>query len=116
MINRIKVIVFGVRNSTPSGECSCGDCCDSTKLTGRLYYDLVQFIDGSDVEDFIDMKFIDLSMNPDGNNAIKYFLTKGLGMPLTTMNGSVILYGGLSNDIIYQEIKNHLSNTGIANI
>lgn len=116
MINRIKVIVFGVRNSKPRGKCSCGDCCDSTKFTGRLYYDLVQFIDGSDIEDFIEMKFVDLSMNPDGNNAIEYFIDHGFGVPLTTMNGNVILYGGISNNVIYQEVKNYMFSTGIVNI
>lgn len=98
-------------NSMPSGKCSCEDCCNSVKLTGRLYYDLIQFIEESDAKDFVDMKFIDLSMNPNGYSTIKYFIDKGLGMPVTTINDDLIIYGGISNKLIYQEIKSHLPDT-----
>lgn len=106
MVEKIKIIVFGTRINPPSGKCSCGDCCDSEKPTGTLYHGLIQFLDNSDVKDFVDIKFIDLLTDvQDGHSTMKYFIDKGFGFPLTTINGELKLYGGISDRIIYQEIK-----------
>lgn len=106
MGEKIKLTIIGNRIKPPSGECSCGKCCESEKLTGILYQDLMQFLDNSDVKNFVDIKFIDLVTDiQDGYSTMKYFINKGFGFPLTTINGELKLYGGISNRIIYQEIK-----------
>ena len=77
-------------------------CCS----TGILYNDLIHFLDNSDTEDYIDIKFVDLITDVvDGHSTMKYFIQKGFGFPITTSNGEIKLYGGISNNIIYQEIK-----------
>lgn len=106
MVEKIKIIVFGTRIKPPSGECSCGNCCESEKPTGILYQNLMHFLDNSDVKDFVDIKFIDLITDvTDGYSTMEYFINKGFGFPLTTINGELKLYGGISDRIIYQEIK-----------
>lgn len=110
MNKKVEVKVFGIKINSPHGECSCGSCCDSEKPIGLLYREFIQAINNSDIKEYVDIKFIDLRTDiSDGYSMIKYIIDKKFGIPLITINGELKLYGGISNNIIYQEIKRLLS-------
>ncbi|WP_222927259.1 MULTISPECIES: hypothetical protein [Thermosediminibacter] len=74
-----------------------------------MYDEFVEFIQNSDVKDKVDIKFIDVMEDSlDGYDAVKTMLEKGYGMPLTAVNGRLRFYGGISNEMFYEEIKKHL--------
>lgn len=106
MAKTAKVIIFGARMNPPIGVCSCGDCCDRGKPSGILYKTLIEFIEGTEINEFVDFKFIDLLTDMSGGHVIMKDIAEiGYGFPIVTINGELKHYGGIPNSIIYQELK-----------
>lgn len=73
---------------------------------GEMFEDLTIFLGKSELKDMVDLRFIDvMEDNLDGYESVKKVLDKGLGLPVTAINGKAKFYGGLSIRKIYEEIK-----------
>jgi hypothetical protein len=81
---------------------------------GELYYDLVDFIEKSELQGKVTMRFIDvLEDNLDGYDSVVKELEKGLGLPVTTINGKPRFNGELSVRKIWlaiQQINGEITN------
>jgi len=130
MKNKIKVSIYGNKLSILGADSSCGhgaedDCggCSSkkseepcfschkvaskeNKSTGDLFYSLVDFIELSDVKEKVDLEFIELDKNKIGGSAeIEEILERGFEAPIVVIDGIVRYYGGISNLLIYEDVK-----------
>ncbi|MDT8900298.1 hypothetical protein [Anaeroselena agilis] len=111
MSSKITIEVFGLRNeSVNGGGCCDGGCgpggCGPAPTMGEMYQELVEFMEQSELKDKVALQFIDvMADNLDGYESVKKVLDKGLGLPVTAINGKAIFYGGLSVPKIYDEVK-----------
>ena len=64
------------------------------------------FLANSDVSDKVNVNFIDVfEDNLDGHEKIKIFMHRGLSLPLVSIGNAKFLYGGISEQQIYEEAK-----------
>ncbi|CAB1247354.1 hypothetical protein ACFHWD_06575 [Clostridium sp. MT-14] len=131
---KIKIAVYGNKDSILSGinYCSCKDsscfkcsnCSNcksgknessSDKLIFRRTYDLYgnlkNFLEISDVAQNIDIKFIELSnLNFSTDDAkVKKVIEQGFTPPITVIDGIIRYYGGISNILVYRDVKELLN-------
>lgn len=108
MDEKVLVEVFGNKDETPSCGCSCS-CCGPAKTMGESYDELVDYLKEMDVSSKVDIHFIDMNKDDVSKyGGIKEILDKGFTLPLTAINGTVKFYGGISNGMIYDGIKEEL--------
>jgi disulfide oxidoreductase YuzD len=110
MDGKVKIEIFGIKNQPAGGGCSCGGNCGPVQTIGEQYEDLVKFLDKKNLNDKLDIKFIEINRE----NLKKYieinkFLENGYYQPLTLVNGTLKLYALISNEMIYNEIKKYLA-------
>lgn len=73
---------------------------------GEMYNEFANFIANSEFKEKVTLRFIDVFEDSlDGHESVKKVLDKGLGLPITVINGKVMLYGGLSTELIMEEIQ-----------
>ncbi len=105
-MEKLSVTVFGLKDESVAGGCDCAGACGPTPTMGELYDGLVKFIDGSDLAGKVEMKFIDVMEEQlDGYQSVKEYMQKGYALPLTSINGEMKLYGGISNEMVYDNLK-----------
>lgn len=129
---KIKVQIFGISDQILTGGCgcsskkdgcsneksSCGGCSSKNSSCGGCktnapktlqdaYDDLKIFINESDVKDQTIVQFIDLNKLKfeDGFERIKDTMDKGFEPPITVIDDIIRYYGGISNRLIYNDIK-----------
>ncbi|WP_411680740.1 hypothetical protein [Clostridium thailandense] len=129
---KIKVQIFGVKNELLTGGCGCGnkqsgcsskenscDGCSSKNescggcksSSGRTledaYNELKTFINESDVKDQTIIEFVDLNeiKLEDEFERIRNTIDKGFEPPITVVDDIIRYYGGISNRLIYNDIK-----------
>ena len=130
MGNKIKVFIYGNKlkvlgkdggcghstedgcggcNSKKSGGCgSNGGNCGSKekKSVGDIFLELENFIGVSDVKSMVELQFIELDENKiGGNEEIEDIIHRGFEAPIVVIDGIVRYYGGISNLLIYNDIK-----------
>lgn len=106
MSGKIKVEVFGIKDQSAGGGCSCSGGCGPVKTMWEMYDEFADFLSNSNVKDRIETKFIDVLMDDlDGYESVKNAMERGYSMPLTAINGKLKFYGGISNKMVYAEIK-----------
>lgn len=111
MKSKIVIEVFGIKNeSAGGGDCGPGCCgpgsCGPAPTMGEMFQDFVNFIEKSEVKDKVTLRFIDvMEDNLDEYESVKKVLAQGYGLPLTVINGNARFYGGLSIEMIHEEIK-----------
>ena len=105
-MNKIKVEVFGVKTQAAGGGCSCDGGCGPTVTMGEMYSEFETSLKNSPVSDQIDVKFIDVFF--DDLDEYKYVIdamNKGFALPLTSVNGELKFYGGMSGQMIIDMIQ-----------
>lgn len=135
MNNIIKVQIFGVKEQPISSGCGCnnkGNGCsgcsskksscsgcssaknshsgckiNTSKTVGDLYNELKKFIEESDVKDQTIVEFIDLDKTKlEGEfERIKDIINRGFEPPITVIDDIIRYYGGISNSLVYKDIK-----------
>jgi hypothetical protein len=64
------------------------------------------FLSDSDIADKVEVNFIDVfEDNLDGHENIKMFMNRGLSLPLVSIGNVKFLYGGISDQQIYEVAK-----------
>ena len=127
---KIEIIIYGNKNSILSGinYCSCGNSscfkcpisssCKSArdgnsagKLISRktcdLYRNLKNFLEISDVAQNIELK--NFVFSTEEELRVKSTIEKGFSPPITVIDGIIRYYGGISNILIYRDVKELLS-------
>ena len=103
-----------VSNDKGSGCGGCGSkkgesggCGSKTpKTVSELYRELVEFIEGSDVKDKTVLEFIDINkINILDYDDVRYLYDGGYELPYCVIDGIVRYYGGISNELILNDIK-----------
>lgn len=129
---KIKIQIFGVKDQLLAGGCgcsskqggcsskknscngcsggnkSCGGCKTSNERTLEdAYNELKTFINESDVKDQTIIEFVDLNKVKleDEFERIKSTIDKGFEPPITVVDDIIRYYGGISNRLIYNDIK-----------
>ena len=110
MSEMITVEVFGIKGSPiGGGGCSCSGGCGPQITMDGAYQELVQVVEKSELKNSVEMKFIDIIKdNLDGYQDVKNMLNR-YGLPITAINGTPTLYGGLPAQRVYSEIKKIMS-------
>lgn len=104
----VQVDVFGIREESPAGACSCGGECASTaeQTMGEMYEELVRFFQESDLAPDVRLQFIDLFEDDlKGYDSAHIMFKNGFALPLVAVNGIVRFYGGISHSKIYEEVR-----------
>lgn len=106
-MNKTEVIVFGLKDEAPAQggcACSCGDSgCDPTPTMGEMYEELSDYL--SQKLDNVEIKFIDIMDNElVEHDDVLQLLEKQFPIPYTKIDGKVAFYGGISNQMIYEEV------------
>lgn len=96
--------------SSKKNSCSgCGGGCktNTSKTVGDSYKELIKFIEESDVKNQIVIEFIDLDKTKlEGQfDRIKDIIDRGFEPPITVIDSIIRYYGGISNSLIYKDIK-----------
>lgn len=133
MEKKIQIQIFGAWDWVLGGGCSSGGCggcsskskegsasgcggcssggeggCSSKtpKQMGELYEELLQFLQGSDVKERVELEFLDIrKVNVLDYDDIRVLFDRGYELPYCVIDGIVRYYGGISNDLIYKDIK-----------
>ncbi len=131
MSDKIKVQIFGVKYKEISSGCGCSnkksgcDSCKSKKescdgcgssggcgknsgnTVGQAYDKLKKFIEESDVNNKTELEFIDLDQIniKEKYPKIKETIDKGFEPPITVIDDIIRYYGGISESLVYKDIK-----------
>lgn len=130
MKNKIKVVIYGNIQSilgtdggcghstkdgcggcnskkSDGGDSSCHKCGDKgNKSVGDMFLDLDNFLKASDVKNMVELEFIELDKNKiGGNEEIEDIIHRGFDAPIIVIDEIVRYYGGISNLLIYNDIK-----------
>ena len=106
MERKVKVEIFGAPEESIGGGCSCGGACSPSPTIGDQYNDLKKFIERSDLSDKVELSFINIFSNDFRTNKdVNKLLDSGYELPIISFDGKPRFYGGMSENIIYEEIK-----------
>lgn len=106
MGSKFKVEVFGVRNQAAGGGCNCSGGCAPSITMGEMYRDFEEQLRKSEICDLVESTFIDVFY--DDLDEYKYVIdamNKGFGLPLTSVNGELKFFGGLSGEMVVETIQ-----------
>ena len=106
MDNKIKVDIFGVKGQ--EGDCGCaGGGCGPTQTIDEQVDELKKFLDENSSEVDVEVKFFDVMEDEiEEIDQIKAMTEQGYSLPLTAIEGKMKFYGGISPQMIYDEIAN----------
>jgi hypothetical protein len=105
---KIKVDIYGVKEQpVASGGCCSGGCdCGPSQTMGELFDEFVNYVNNSNLKDRIDLHFVDIFSPEFNQNAtVMEAMQQGYSLPLTTINGTLMFYGGISNQMIFEQIQ-----------
>ncbi|MBC8061874.1 MAG: hypothetical protein H7Y18_14575 [Clostridiaceae bacterium] len=128
MEDKIKVLIYGNKESKPGENGGCGHLneagctgCNSDKSSGcgegkcgskekksqgNMFLELESFIDASDIKNKVKLYFIELDNKKiGGNEEIQEIIDRGFEAPIVVIDGIVRYFGGISNLLIYNDIK-----------
>ncbi|MBI6871301.1 hypothetical protein [Clostridium aciditolerans] len=96
-------------SSRKDSHSGCGGGCktSASKTVGDLYNELKKFIEESDVKNQTIVEFIDLDKTKlEGEfERIKDIINRGFEPPITVIDDIVRYYGGISNSLVYKDVK-----------
>lgn len=108
MLEKIMIEVFGIKEQQSGGGCNCSGGCGPTKTMGQMYDEFVHFLANSKIRDQIDIHFIDILMDDmDRYPHVLDAMNQEYSLPLTVINGEIKFYGGISNKMIYNALRNN---------
>lgn len=118
-MNAIKVLIYGNKdtdnkkrgcankkgNCHTDGNClACGSNSDNNLM--ESVSNLKKYIEQSDVKDQVVIEYIDLKNNVYSSyNEVDELMERGFETPITIIDGVVRYYGGISNSLIYNDVK-----------
>jgi len=121
MENKIKVFIYGNKLGILGKDAECGcnsktkDGCGSgcikcgskeKRNVGDMFLELKNFIGATEVKSRVELKFIELDKNKIGQNEeIEDIINRGFESPIVVIDGIVRYYGGISNLLVYNDIK-----------
>ena len=130
MENKIKVFIYGNKLSILGKDGGCGhsnrdgdsgcnsktkDGCGSgcikcgskeKKSVGDMFLELENFIGATEVKGRVELEFIELDkLNIGENEEIEDIINRGFESPIVVIDGIVRYYGGISNLLVYNDIK-----------
>lgn len=106
MEKKVKVEIFGIPGEPARGGCSCSGACGPSLTIGEQYKGLEEFFEKSDLSDKIELNFIDISSHDPGTNKdVNKLLDSGYALPIICFDNNPRFYGGMSEFMIYEEIK-----------
>lgn len=94
------------------GACgSSGGCgSKSSKTIMELYKELTEAIMSSDIGEKVELEFIDIrKINVLDNDNIRVLYDMNYELPYCVIDNIVRYYGGISNDLIYKDLKELLN-------
>ena len=118
-MDKIKVLIYGNEN-TDNMKKGCANkktgcnskhgCTSCGSNTGSNLQEsmnrLKEFIEQSDVKPFVDVEYIELCNNTYSSySEVDELIERGFDTPITIIDGVVRYYGGISNTLIYNDIK-----------
>lgn len=105
MNRKIEIEVFGVKNQPSAGGCSCSGGCGPTITMGEMYKDFEFYMMNTHIKDQVEMRFIDVYFDDlDDYRYVIDAINKGLGLPLTAVNGELKFFGGISGQMMMELI------------
>lgn len=73
---------------------------------GEMFDELADSLAKNELKDRITLTFVDvLEDSLDGHEIVRKVLDKGIALPVTAINGKPLFYGGLSPELILEEIR-----------
>ncbi|MBP2032085.1 hypothetical protein J2Z42_000750 [Clostridium algifaecis] len=130
----IKVNIYGQKDKImpvgcSSKKCSCNlcsskeGCSDCNSAASRntvrdLYNKLSDFLNTTDLAKYVEINFIELnykninydkSMNSDEISRVVDVIERGFEPPITVIDGIIRYCGGISNVLVYKDVKELLS-------
>lgn len=73
---------------------------------GEMFEELAGFFATGELKDKVSLKFIDvLEDSLDEHETVRKVLDKGIALPVTAINGKPMFSGGLSTELILEEIR-----------
>lgn len=94
--------------SNEENKCCTNRVVSFSKTVEDSYNELKRFINESDVNNNVELDFIDLNIcniEDDEFIRIKELLNKGFEPPITVIDNIIRYYGGISNTFVYKDIK-----------
>ena len=105
MTDKIKVEVFGIKDQPAGAGCSCGGSCGPTKTMKEMYDEFVEYLSKTEINDKVEINFTDILLDSkDEITLVTNAMKLGYKLPLTSLNGKMRFYGGISNELMVREI------------
>ncbi|WP_446899694.1 hypothetical protein ACSVC9_07395 [Clostridium sp. LBM24168] len=117
-----EALPIGCMNSKKNFGCaSCGDrnMCKNCNSQEEDYQNILElcenlrrFLKSTDISENIDVNFIDLKNRgflSDERTRVEEVIERGFNPPITVIDGIIRYYGGISNILIYKDVKELLS-------
>lgn len=123
----IKVNIYGEKNKKIIGGCcsnkntgcnscskksGCNNCNAETKTIMDSYTSLNDFLNLTDVYGKVDLNFIELNdtgFETEEKNRVLDVIERGFDAPITVIDGIIRYYGGISNKLVYKDVKELLT-------
>lgn len=107
---RVVIEVFGLWDTAPAVGCACGDdCgpeCGTGPTMGEQYQELVAYFQKSDLQNQVDLKFVDILQDDLTNYQYAHQrLERGCLMPLIAINGKMRFFGRVDPALVYEQVK-----------
>jgi hypothetical protein len=102
----------GKEHHSCNGGCgSSGGCGSKTpKTIIEAYRELVTFIEISELKEYVDLEFLDIrKIDLLDNDNIRMLYDRDFELPYCVVDGIIRYYGGISNSLIYKDIKELIS-------
>ncbi|MBV4416594.1 MAG: hypothetical protein LKF87_00080 [Clostridium tyrobutyricum] len=123
----IKVNIYGEKNKEIIGGCcsnkdtgcnscssksGCSNCNTETRTIIDAYRSLNDFLNLTDVCGKVNVNFIELDDNrfeTDEKDRVLDVIDRGFDAPITVIDGIIRYYGGISNKLVYKDVKELLT-------
>ncbi|MHB8130532.1 MAG: hypothetical protein ACYDEX_16195 [Mobilitalea sp.] len=104
MSEEITIDVFGIRNQAVGCNCNGKSC--SSKTMDEMYHEFYTYLTKTMNTKQLKIQFIDILMDDmDVYSYVIDAMNQGYGLPLTAINGEIKFYGGISNKMIVNSLR-----------
>ncbi|NLZ49689.1 MAG: hypothetical protein GX895_13110 [Clostridiales bacterium] len=98
------------KSATIGGCAGCSSSSKASKTVGQQYQELIEYINNSDIKEKVRLEFYDLKkINVLDYDDIRILTELDYEAPFVVIDGIVRYYGGISNYLIYKDVKELIS-------